>query len=533
MTAQSLLLDADSLPWLSIRELAALIQSRKLSPVEVVQAMLDRIERLDPALKVFITLTPEKALAEAREAERHIAAGRYRGPLHGVPVAHKDTYKTRNVRTTAHSRLYLNYVPDEDAAVVAQWAAAGAISLGKTNTYELASGREQQLFGIPRNPWKMDRVTGGSSSGSGGGVAAGMFYGASGTDGGGSIRAPAAHCGVVGLRPTFGLVSHRGTLGSGGSTSCCGPLARSVDDVAILLQPLARQDPRDPNSLRSPVGVPDYSASLTERLDGIRIGVPSEYFMTPANCAPDVLAAVRGALSALETLGAHLVEVDLPHASLTDAFYEVIVYAESAAEYRAPLQSRPEDFGFSTRLNLETGLRITAAQYLQSQQLRTLVERDFLTAFQGVDLIVSPTAYTTAREPGDDAKQGRPHPRRPIGLSGGPSISVPCGVTEEGLPVGLQIAGRPWEDATVLRAAHAYSRAYPLDQRPVFLAADSEVLAESAAPPAEDVTTGLVDARYELISERLDAALQTTALTSAAPAVRFRPSSGRQAMASV
>jgi aspartyl-tRNA(Asn)/glutamyl-tRNA(Gln) amidotransferase subunit A len=509
------------LTWLSIRELAPLIRDRRVSPVEPVRAMLDRIERLDPFLRAFITVTPEEAIEEARSAEAEIGRGTYRGPLHGIPVAHKDVYRTRGVRTTCHSPLFLDYVPDYDAAVVASWKAAGAIGLGKTNTYELASGREQQIFGIPRNPWNPSRVTGGSSSGSGGGLAAGLFYGASGTDGGGSIRAPAALCGVVGFRPTFGLVSRRGVQGSDGSTSCCGPMARSVADVALLLQPLVGYDPHDSSSIESPVRIPDYAAALVGDLKGVRVGVPTQYFLEPGYAAPDVLEAVRRAIAALGDIGAELVEVDLPHVHLCDAIYEVIAHGESAAALSHLLRTRSEDFGFSTRVGLEVGLQITAAEYLQAQQIRSVIQQDFRRAFEKVDLIVAPTAYQTARSPADDARQRKPHPRRPMSLPGGPSISVPCGFCDEGLPIGLQIVGRPWEDATVLRAAWAYEQVHPLEGHPD-LSGGPAGPPLTIPPPTVSVDEA-IRSRLESARRELSEAAASVNLEEVGPAVRFRP----------
>lgn len=512
---------SDDLAWLTIGELGPLIRDRQISPVEVVRAMLARIDRLDPYLRVFITVTAEQALDEARRAEAEIARGEYRGPLHGISIAHKDVYRTRGVRTTCHSALFLDFVPDEDAAVVSAWRRAGAISLGKTNTYELASGREQHLFGIPRNPWDLTRVTGGSSSGSVGGLAAGLFYGASGSDGGGSIRAPAAMCGVVGLRPTFGLVSRRGAIGSGGSTSCCGPMARTVADAALLLQPLAAHDPLDHGSLRSPLPIPDYAAGLAGDLRGVRVGVPTQHFLEPGYADPDVLARVRQAISSLADLGAEVVDVDLPHVHLGDTIFDVITYAESAPAYRDLLATRPDQFGFSTRVSLELGTRFMATEYLQAQKIRTLINEDFRRAFERADVIVAPTAYRTARGPAEDARQHRPHPRRPLNLPGVPSISIPCGFCDEGMPVGLQIAGRPWEDLTVLRVAHAYEQAHPLGRR-ADLAAPMD-LPPLVMPPPKRSVEATVSARLESTRRELAETVAALDLRGIGPAVRFLP----------
>ena len=513
---------ADDLAWLSLRELASLIRDRRLSPVEVVRAMLDRIERLDSYLRVFITLTAEQALDEARQAEAEIARGAYRGPLHGIPVAHKDVYCTRGVRTTSHSALYLNFVPDEDAAVVSAWKQAGAISLGKANTFELANGREQHIFGIPRNPWDPSRVTGGSSSGSGGGLAAGLFYGASGTDGGGSIRAPAALCGLVGLRPTFGLVSRRGAVGTGNSTTtCCGPLARTVDDVALLLQPLAEYDPRDPHAIQSPVPIPDYTASAGADLRGVRVGVPSQHFLEPGYADPDVLSCLQQAISDLAELGAEVLDVDLPHVHLGDTIFDIITYAENAPLYRERLATEPEKFGFTTRMTLGLGTHLTTGEYLQAQQIRSLINRDFRRAFERVDVIVAPTSYRTARGPAEDAEQLRPHPRRPLSLPGGPSISVPCGFCEQGMPVGLQIAGRPWDDATVLHVARTYEQAHPFTRHADLTGPTDAAPLVMPQPKqsVEEATRARLDTARRELAETVDG----LDLRDIGAAVRFQP----------
>ncbi|MBI4233823.1 MAG: hypothetical protein HY686_05220, partial [Chloroflexi bacterium] len=303
---------AKELCYLSVREAGRLIKSRKLSPLELTRAFQQRIEAVDGQLKSYVTLVPDTALAEARAAEAEILHGAYRGPLHGIPLAHKDLYDTRGVRTTAQSKVLEHRVPSQDATTIARLRKAGSILLGKLSMFEFALGGPQtSLFDPARNPWNPDHVTAGSSSGSGAAVAAGLCMGSLGSDTGGSIRGPAAMCGLVGLKPTYGRVSRYGVIPLSWSLDHCGPLTWTVEDTAILLQAIAGYDPRDPTSSRALV--PDYLAALQEDVKGLRIGIPRHYFFSSSSGAdPETLAAVEKALGVLEELGAHLEEVAIP-----------------------------------------------------------------------------------------------------------------------------------------------------------------------------------------------------------------------------
>lgn len=445
---------------LSIHEAAALIQSRELSPVEVTQALLDRIESVDDQLKTYITLLPDSAMEQARAAEAEISRGDYRGPLHGIPIALKDLYDTAGVRTTAQSKVLEHRVPDSDATVVTRLRAAGAILLGKLTMHEFALGFPASLYESPRNPWNLDHVTGGSSSGSGAGIAAGTCMGTLGSCTGGSIRGPASYCGIVGLKPTYGRVSRHGVLPLSWSLDHVGPMTWTVEDTAHMMGAIAGHDPDDPTSSRTPV--PDYAASLREDVNGLVIGVPRHYFFDSSSGADaEILAAVEKALTDLEGLGARIEEVTIPSLDLAGPANWLIMMSEAYAYHKANLQSQPQNFGPVVRHRFYLGGLFGSGEYVKAQQARTRIRREFAEVMQRVDLIGCPTMLGPAPlfdsfDP-STVVLGRSF-TAPFNETGMPAISVPCGFTEGGLPLGFQLAGRPFEEETVIRAAYTYQQ---------------------------------------------------------------------------
>lgn len=461
------------LTFLSIARLAALIRQREVSPVEVTRATLDRIAEIDGRIHAYLLVTERDALAAARAAEAEIRAGHYRGPLHGVPAALKDIFLTQGVRTTAGSKVLADYVPDRDAAVVSRLKDAGAVLVGKLNLHEFAFGvtTVNPHYGATRNPWDTERVPGGSSGGSAAAVVAGLCSYSLGTDTGGSVRAPAALCGMVGLKPTYGRVSRYGVFPLAWSLDHIGPMTRTVEDIALVLQAIAGRDPRDPTSSDAPV--PDYASSLLGTVRGLRIGVPRGFFLD--NVVPEVAAAFDAALSALVQEGASVTDISLPHIRLAKALFAVIVLPEAVSAHERYLKTRAEDYGPDVRARLEAGTLILASQYVRGQRIRRLLQADFQAALAQVDVIVTPTSPVPASRIGEDVLHvgtlnegvGDALVRftRPINLVGLPAISVPCGFTQAGLPLGLQIIGRAFDEATVLRVAAAYEHATPWHER--------------------------------------------------------------------
>ena len=446
---------------LTIAEAAALIRERKLSPVELTDACLARIESVEPKINAFITITSDEARAAAKTAADEIARGEYRGPLHGIPVALKDLFATAGVRTTAGSTILADNIPNTDSDPAARLKAAGAVLLGKLNLHEFAYGATgvNPHFGSCRNPWDTSRITGGSSSGSGASVASGECFAALGTDTGGSIRIPASLCGIVGLKPTFGRVSRRGVIPLSWSLDHVGPLARSVEDAAVVLQAIAGHDPQDASSSAEPVS--GYAAGLRDGVKGLRIGVPGEFFFD--NLGPEVEAAVRKAIGVLEALGASVREVSLPLITEAPAAVTAIMLPEALAYHRKWMEERPDDYGDDVRYRLELGATFLAVHYVQAQRLREMIVarwRDEV--FSQVDLLVMPTTMAPAFpiERSDlSVTFSLIRNTNPLNLLGVPAISVPCGFTETGLPIGLQLAGRWWDEPTALRAAYAYEQA--------------------------------------------------------------------------
>jgi aspartyl-tRNA(Asn)/glutamyl-tRNA(Gln) amidotransferase subunit A len=455
--------------WLEISQLAPLLRSRELSPVEVTEAYLERIQELDPTLHAYITVTAELAQEAARKAESEITRGEYRGPLHGVPLGIKDLLDLAGVRTTMGSKILADNVATTDATVVARLKQAGAIILGKHNLHEFAFGitTENPHYGSARNPWNTERVPGGSSGGTAAAVAAGLCAGGLGSDTGASIRAPASFCGTVGLKPTYGRVSRTGALPLAWSLDHVGPLARSVADCALLLQAIAGHDPGDAASAVEPV--PDFSADLQRGLGGLRVGVPREYFFDVVE--PDVERLVRDAALRLEGLGATLEEISLPHVGHAQVAGNVIMGSEAASWHATWLRERPDDYGADVLARIRGGLLVHAVEYLASQQMRTLIQRDFAAALEHVDVVVAPTVPIVAPPIGRTFEPGGPlnvPPRSianratiPCNLTGMPAISVPCGVSQDGMPVGLQIMAAAFAEPLVLRVGAAYEAATP------------------------------------------------------------------------
>ncbi len=460
-------MSTDDIHYLSIAETANRIWNDALSPVDVVQAYLDRIDQYDASYNAYQTVFREEALNAARQAEQDIRIGHYRGPLHGIPIGVKDLVYTKGGRTTAGSLVMADFVPDFDATIIEKLQAAGAIILGKTSVHEFAYGPTgvNPHYGTPRNPWGQDRLPGGSSSGSGVALAAGLTAGAIGSDTGGSIRIPAALCGIVGIKATYGRVSRYGVVGLSWTLDHLGPMTRTVEDAGLMLNGLAGHDPKDPASADLPV--PDFTAGLRDGVSGLRVGVLRDYFFRSLD--PDVQLAVEEAVRVLEGQGAQIRDVTFPLASQIAVINSPIIQSEAATYHLPKLRNNWEQLSTKLRARLLPGLAVTADIYLNAQRARALVVQQCLELMQDVDVLLAPTEPVGAPRIDDEfvTIQGRTEGvvntltrlTRPFNLTGFPAISVPCGFTAEGLPVGLQLASRPWEEATLLRAAFAYEQA--------------------------------------------------------------------------
>jgi aspartyl-tRNA(Asn)/glutamyl-tRNA(Gln) amidotransferase subunit A len=475
---------------LSIRELAPLLARRQVSPVEVTKQLLARIIERDGELNAYLTLDEAGALAQAKAAEGRLARGEG-APLTGMPLALKDVMTTRGLRTTCASKILGNFIPPFDATVVARLRREGAVFLGKANMDEFAMGSstENSAFGPTRNPWNRDYIPGGSSGGSAAAVAADLCIGSLGSDTGGSIRQPASHCGVVGLKPTYGRVSRYGLVAYASSLDQIGPIAKEVRDAAILLQAIAGHDPRDSTSVNQPV--PDYTAVLGQEIKGLKIGVPREYFGQGLD--PEVEAAIRAALKTLEGLGAEVLEVSLPHTEYAVATYYVVAVAEASSNLarfdgvkyglrvegknlmETYLNSRSQGFGAEVRRRIMLGTYTLSsgyydAYYKKGSQVRALIRNDFETAFKDCSLIACPVSPTPAFRLGEKVSDPLTMYLSDIytisaNLAGIPGISVPCGVSKLGLPIGLQLLGPPFGEAEILQAAYAFEQATDFHRR--------------------------------------------------------------------
>ncbi len=448
---------------LTIADAAGKIRARELSPVELVQSALDRIEAVDGKLHAFVLVTGERALEAAQLAEKEIADGRYRGPLHGIPIGIKDLYDVAGLPTTSSSQVRQDFLAAQDSACVSRLTDAGAIIVGKTHTHEFAYG---VITPTTRNPWKIDHIPGGSSGGSGAAVASGECLMGMGSDTGGSIRVPASLCGTVGLKPTYGRVSRHGVTSLCWSLDHVGPLTRDVRDAAMVLNAIAGFDPRDDATARLPV--PDYTEALDEGVRGRTVGVPSNFFFDDID--PAVEEAVRTAVEQLESQGVSVREVQIPYADQMLALEYGLVVPEATSYHQAMLRERGEHYTDEVRTFLEAGELVLATSYLRVLRIRTLVKRAFREMFEDIDAIVCPTVPATAARVGQESftfpsgaqtsvTEAYVRHSAPANLTGLPALTVPCGFDATGLPVGLQIIGRPFDEPTVLRLGHAYESA--------------------------------------------------------------------------
>jgi aspartyl-tRNA(Asn)/glutamyl-tRNA(Gln) amidotransferase subunit A len=466
-------MDSKDFCYLSAGELSRLIKKKEVSPVEVVKAHLARVEALEPALNSFITLLPEQAMEEARVAEREIQSGQYRGPLHGIPIGLKDLFYVKGVRNTSGSKIFDHFIPDYDSTLALKLKEAGVILLGKLNLHQFAYGPtgENPDYGNMHNPWDLGRITGGSSGGSGSATASGQCTLAMGTDTGGSIRIPSALCGLVGLKPTYGRLSRYGMTVLSWSQDHPGPMGRIVEDCALVMNAVAGYDPRDPSSAHRLI--PDFTQSLTEDIKGLRVGVPKEPFEDPIDS--EVEHFVRNAIELLVKLGATVYEISWPLYHESKAISSTILMAEATAYHSQLMKQQDFRLDPKVRLRLEAGLLISAVDYLQAQRARRLFYQQSCDLFKKVDLLAGPTVPITACNIGTEEVQiGITHMgvipaltqhTRPYNLNGFPAITVPCGFSKNGLPIGFQLAGKPFDEETVLRAAFAYEQATEWHQR--------------------------------------------------------------------
>lgn len=452
--------------FLTAAELAPLIQSKQLSPVELTNLLLNRIERQDPTLRSYITPLHELALKQAKQAEHDIMHGNYIGPLHGIPLGIKDNFYTKGIRTTSGSKLFAHFIPDRSATAAAKLAAAGTITLGKLNMHELALGSSGTnfTFGTTRNPWNLDYMPGGSSGGSSAALAAGLTTLATGTDTFGSIRLPAAMCGIYGLKPTYGLVSTYGIFPSAWSLDHAGPMARSVSDLALMLQHMAGFDSNDPASLNVPL--PNYTENLRKDIAGIKIGIPTYYL---EGLDPDVATLFNHAVSQLAGLGAELIEIDIPELSLTTFAGYIIVSGEASAFHYDWLQHAPEAYATDNRITLLSGTLSYAPDYVKAQQARRLMVKAFHKAFETVDVLLGPTIpITTPAFAEQWVSQNLEVIRRclpytaPANLTGTPSLAVPMGLDRHGLPAGMQFIGNHLSEKLLLQVGAAWESVNPL-----------------------------------------------------------------------
>ena len=460
-------MDKKELPFLTATQLSKLIETKEVSPVEATEAYLDRIQEVDPKLNSYITVTGEQALEAAQQAEQEIATGMHRGPLHGVPVAVKDQFNTAGILTTGGSSILKDNIPTEDATVITNLKKAGAVLLGKLNMSEFAMAEiYNHPYGTPRNPWDLERNPGTSSSGSGAATAASLCATSLGEDTGGSIRGPANFCGLAGLRPTHGRVSRYGVLGGSWSMDTVGPISKSVEDAAITIQAIAGHDPKDIYSWDVPV--PDYRAALTGDIQGIKLGVVQERMDSP-NLDPEFRDTVAKAISVLGELGASSEDVSIPLAPNAGALTMSILSVEWSNLHRPLFEPHIDELDHNNKIRFLTGSVIPAQYYYKAQKIRAVLRQQILDALEKVDVLVLPTGPVTAPHvesvPGIQSKEhaltglaGRISFTGPFNLAGTPAISVPCGFSAAGMPMGLQIVGRPFAEEMVLKVAHAYEQ---------------------------------------------------------------------------
>ena len=456
-------MDKRDIPFLSAARLSDLIKTREVSPVEAVEAYLDRIDDQDFRFNAYLTVCRDQALAEAAHAEEEIVRGNHRGPMHGIPVGVKDQLWTRGVRSTGGSRFLADFVPQEDATIVANLKRAGAIVLGKTNMTEFAITGYAHRYSTPHNPWDLDMYTGGSSSGSGAATGAFLCATSLGEDTGGSIRWPSSWCGLTGLRPTWGRVSRYGVMSGSWSMDTFGPMSRSAEDAAITLGAIAGHDPKDPYTWSTPV--PDYRAAPTGDVAGIKVGLITELSHGPV-VDGEVSAAVLKAASVLGDMGAPVEGVSLPLTVHSQVITTTHIGVESALDHHDRVRNQPGVYGHAVRVGLTTASLIPAQAYYKAQKLRTMVRRQVLEALDRYDVLVLATIAIPAvpiRDDGPITSKEQVLGSLPLltpsfNLASCPAISVPCGLTDRNMPIGFQIAGRPGDDETVLNVAHAYQQ---------------------------------------------------------------------------
>lgn len=452
---------------LSIAELAQGYRDKSFSPVDAARAYFARIAQHNDKVNAFVTLCEEDALAEAKQAETEIAAGQWRGPMHGIPIGHKDLYQTAGVRSTAGSRVLENHVPDSDATGVARLKQAGAVMLGKLNTHEFAYGptNDSSMFGPCRNPWDPTRFSGGSSGGSGAAVALRLCAGATGSDTGGSIRMPSACCGITGLKPTYGRTSRAGIYPLCWTMDHSGPMTRSAEDAALMFQPMPGPDGRD--AAVADRAVPDYAAALDGDIKGLRIGVPTHYFFDRA--IPEIAEAAQNAIAVLEGLGAEVREVDIAYIDHAAAAALVLYLSEGTAYHDDHIATIGELYTDQVRLFLEIGNYVLAKDYLHAQRYRTLLGHAMADVLAEVDVLAMPSLPITAQPLGQEEIDIRGETdsvfgailrnTEPFDLTGLPALVVPCGIASDGMPMSLQIAGRPFDEAGLFKIGHAFQQA--------------------------------------------------------------------------
>ena len=459
----------DDLAFLTIAEASARLRARALSPVELTSAVMSRVEALDGALNSYILPLKDRAMASARIAEAEITAGHWRGPLHGIPIGLKDNYCTSGIPTTCNSALLREHVPEHDAMTVRLLSDAGAVITGKLASWEFAVGGPS--FDLPwpptRNPWNLEHDPSGSSSGPGAAVAAGLCLGALGTDTGGSIRGPAAWCGIAGLKPTYGLVSRAGILPLSFALDHAGPMCRTSDDCALMMRALAVHDPNDASS--ADVAPPDFARGMDRSISGVRIGVVRHFFENDAPCTSDIGAAMEESLRVLQHLGGSITDVTLASLRTYTAITSQISRAEAYSIHEYHLRATPELYGARSRQRLMAGAFVRAVDYVNAQRERARLVADLAATLRAVDVLVLPTARSVATLLATDRTSGGAFYTRPFNVTGNPALSVCNGFSSDGLPIALQIVGRPFEDDLVLRVGAACERASPWhEQRPPF-----------------------------------------------------------------
>ncbi|PKB73726.1 MAG: hypothetical protein BZY75_00320 [SAR202 cluster bacterium Io17-Chloro-G7] len=461
-------MEKNEIPFLTATRLSELIRTREVSPVEATEAYLDRISTVDSQLNSYITICRQEALGDARAAEQEIGSGNYRGPMHGIPVAVKDQFNTKGILTTGGSSILKDFVPDEDATVVSKLKDAGAVLLGKLNMSEYAMGDAfHHPYGRPKNPWDLSRNPGTSSSGSGAATAAHLCATSLGEDTGGSIRGPAAFCGLAGIRPSYGRVSRHGVLGASWSMDIVGPISRTVSDCAMTLGAIAGYDPKDPYTWDTPV--PDYLASLNGDIRGLKVGVISERVNTDA-VDPQVRRSVEQAIAVIGELGAEIQDVSIPLIVQSAVISSAVIMVDAIAPHGEGIANHLGEYDHNNRVRLLTGSIMPSRAHQKALRLREVLRQQILAALQQVDVLVMPTSSIPASlipaKAGINSKEevlegyaGRRSFTAPFNLANLPALSVNCGFTTENLPVGLQLAGNPFAEETLFRVAYAYEQA--------------------------------------------------------------------------